>query len=122
MDPRIEELLGKVHEKIDAIWADLSNTAKRKEIRMKFVETGQLQMASDLLFSQAEMARYKNDPGLARACYIRVLELDPGRSEGVENVAGAKRALAEPELSEASVASSGVDMSEVQRRLDAAMR
>jgi hypothetical protein len=79
-------------------------------------------LASDLLYSQAEMARYKNDNGLARICYVRVLELDPGSSDGAENVAASKRALAEPEMSAEAVAGSGVDIEDLQRRLDDTLR
>jgi hypothetical protein len=122
MDDRIEELLGQVHAKLDETWSRLKVATTRKEIRNEFVEMGQLRMASELLFSQAEMARYKNDNGLARVCYVRVLELDPGGPDGAENVAGSKRALAEPELSGEAVAASGADIKELQRRLDATLR
>jgi len=120
-DARLEELLDEVHVKLDEIWSRLSVTPNRKAIRNEFVEMGQLRMASDLLFNQAEMAVYKNDLGLARLCYIRVLELDPGGSEGAENVFKSKKALAGPQLSALSAGASGVDMKEVQRRLDASL-
>jgi len=122
MDARIEDLLRQVHVRLDETWAKLKVASKRKVIRNEFVERGQLQMASDLLYSQAEMARYKNDNGLARICYVRVLELDPGSSDGAENVAASKRALAEPEMSAEAVAGSGVDIEDLQRRLDDTLR
>jgi hypothetical protein len=121
MDPRIEDLLGQVHAKLDETWAKLKVAPTRKAIRNEFVERGQLRMASDLLYSQAEMARYKNDNGLARVCYVRVLELDPGGPDGAENVAASKRALKDPELSAESVGASGVDVEDLQRRLDATL-
>ena len=121
MDERIKGLFDEVHERLDALWADLQVERNRKDIRGKVVEIGQLRMASDLLHSQGEMARYKDDNALARVCYVRVLELDPGGAAGAENVAAAKRALKDPELSASAVAGSGVDMEALQRRLDAAI-
>ena len=121
MDDRIKELFDQVHERLDALWAELKSDRNRKEIRGKVVEIGQLRMASDLLHSQGGMARYKNDFALARVCYVRVLELDPGGPAGAENIAAAKRALQDPQLSESAVADAGVDMIDLQRRLDAAI-
>jgi len=121
MDSRIRELFDQVHEGLDALWVELKVERNRKEVRGKVVEIGQLRMASDLLNSQGAMAQYKNDFALARVCYVRVLELDPGGPAGAENVAAAKKALQDPRLSESAVADAGVDMIDLQRRLDAAI-
>jgi hypothetical protein len=121
MDSRMRELFDQVHERLDALWAELKVERIRREVRGKFVEIGQLHMASELLHSQGEMARYKNDFALARVCYVRVLELDPGGTSGSENIAAAKRALQDPELSASAVADTSVDMIDLQRRLDAAI-
>ena len=121
MDPRIKGLFDDVHGRLDALWQELKQERNRKEIRAKVVEIGQLRMASDLLHSQGGMALYKNDFALARVCYVRVLELDPGGTDGAENIAAAQKALRDPQLSESAVAESGVDMVALQRRLDAAI-
>jgi hypothetical protein len=121
MDARIKELFDAVHERLDALWEELKLERNRKEIRGTFVEMGQLRMASDLLHSQGGMALYKNDFALARVCYVRVLELDPGGADGAENIAAAKKALSDPQLSATAVSESGVDMAALQRRLEAAI-
>jgi len=117
-DARIDDLLRQVREMAEEIWQRLKTPQGRLEARKQVVEIGQLRMASDLLFAQGEMARYKGNMGLARVCYIRVLELDPGGPEGAENTQGSKKALADPALSEEAVAASGVDLRDLQRKLD----
>ena len=117
-DERINALVRQVREISEAIWARLKTPQGRLESRKDVVEIGQLRMASDLLFAQGEMARYKGKMGLARVCYIRVLELDPGGPEGAENTHGSKKALADPQLSEEALKASGADLRELERKLD----
>ena len=119
MDDRLDELVTAVQEKAAKIWKRLSTHQGRLESRKTFVEQGQLTMASDLLLAQGEMALYKGDAPLARACYVRVVELDPGGRGGSENLNTAKKALQDPRLSEDAVAAQGVDMEALQRKLNA---
>ena len=61
------------------------------------------------------MALYENDFVLARVCYVRVLELDPGGAAGSEHIAAAHKALSTPQLSDFDV-----DSVAFEPRLDAA--
>ena len=66
------------------------------------------------------MALYENDFVLARVCYVRVLELDPGGAAGSENIAAAHKALSTPQLSAGAVSDFDVDIVALDPRLDAA--
>ena len=114
LDDRIEELIRMIRERAEQIWTRLGSRTGRKEARKKVVGDDQLRMASDLLDKQGEMASFKGDFRIVRACYERVLELDPGGSEGVENLKRAKQWLADPRVSGAHLG----DMSDIQEKLD----
>jgi hypothetical protein len=101
LDARVEELIENVHKKAAEIYRLIHSPKGRAEARKDLVSVDQLRMASDLLDKQGEMAAYKGEVALARACYERVLELDPGGPEGAENIARAKAALNDPRMQSA---------------------
>jgi hypothetical protein len=114
LDERIEELIRSISARAEQIWSNLGTRAGRQEARKRVVGVDQLRMASDLLDKQGEMATFKNDFRIVKACYERVLELDPGDSEGIENLRRAKQWLADPRVVSATVG----DLSGIQEQLD----
>jgi len=104
MDPRIEDLITSIHKRAAEVWDTLQSRQGRKAARLKVVGVDQLRMASDLLDKQGEMATFKGDFRLVRACYERVMELEPGGPEGVENLRRAKQWLADPRVQGAGYA------------------
>ncbi|MCP4867928.1 MAG: hypothetical protein GY898_04355 [Proteobacteria bacterium] len=103
LDPRIEGIIEQIHARAHEVWALLATRGLRREQRLLVVGVDQLQMASDLLDTQGEMATFKNDFRYVRACYERVQELDPGRPEGTENRKRAKLWLADPRVAGANI-------------------
>ena len=114
LDDRIGGLIESISKRAQQIWTRLGTRSGRKEARKRVVGDDQLRMASDLLDKQGEMASFKSDFRIVRACYERVLELDPGGSEGVENLRRAKQWLADPRVAGAVMG----DLSDVQDQLD----
>ncbi len=118
LDDRIRGLLAEIRRRADECWARLSGTATRKVARLEIVGTDQLRMASDLLDKQGEMAIFKADFPLAKAIYTRVLELEPGGVEGIENVTRAKAALSDPRIDGAADVVGGVGIDALRRQFD----
>ncbi len=119
LDERLEGLMDEIRQRADSIWQRLKDAQGRRAARKEVVGDDQLRMASDLLDRQGEMAAFKNDFLLVRACSQRVLELDPGGSEGVENIRRAKTWLADPRIQGlATSGSSAAKLEEIQRKLD----
>jgi hypothetical protein len=103
LDGRLEELIDEIRSHAGEIWALLETRPGRQEQRKAVVGANELQMASDLLDKQGEMASFKADFRLVKACYERVLELDPGTHDGAENRRHAKRWLSDPRVSNVAV-------------------
>lgn len=97
LDDRIRGRLAEIRSLADTAWRKVSTVGARKEYRKGVVGSDQLRMASDLLDKQAEMALFKGDFPLARACYDRIVELDPG-NDGGEVLNRAKAQLADPRI------------------------
>ncbi len=116
MDERVEMLLERIHKLGSDTYAALQSKPGRVEARKSIVGNDQLQMASDLLDKQGEMAMYKNDYPVAKALYEKVIELDPGSSEGAEYRSRARKNLALPALVNAS--SHGVVLDDLTRQVD----
>jgi hypothetical protein len=115
-DRRVTELLDRIHKLGNDAYESLKTKPGRVEARKGIVGNDQLQMASDLLDKQGEMALYKQDYPVAKALYEKVIELDPGAPEGKEYRKRAKMNLARPELVNASTA--GVVFADLTRQVD----
>ncbi len=115
-DGRVKELLDRIHKLATEAYEKLKTKPGRVEARKSIVGNDQLQMASDLLDKQGEMALYKSDFPVARALYEKVIELDPGAPEGREYRKRAKQNLARPELMNASTV--GVVLEDLTRQVD----
>jgi hypothetical protein len=113
-DPRIQDLIARIGVRAEEVWARLSTRPNRKEVRKKVVGVDQLRMASDLLDKQGVMASFKSDFRVVRACYERVVELEPGGPEGVENMKRAKQWLSDPRVTGVAAA----DLSGMTEELD----
>ena len=107
MDDRIDGIIDQIHARANEVWKLLETRELRREQRKLVVGVDQLQMASDLLDKQGEMATFKSDFRMVRACYERVQELDPGRPEGSENRKRAKQWLSDPRVAGAHVGDLG---------------
>ena len=97
-DARVNELMGAIRKKADAVYARLSDPRGRKEARKGHVGADQLLMAVELLDKQAELAMWKNDFAFVKACYERVIDLDPGVAEASDARRNARKALADPRI------------------------
>lgn len=106
LDARIRTKLQEIRGLVEGAWRKVGGVAARKEYRKGLVGADQLRMASDLLDKQAEMALFKGDFPLARACYERIVELDPG-NDGGEVLNRAKAQLADERLMSAAELSPG---------------
>jgi len=100
-DSRIKELMAEIKAKADALFKQLSDKRGRKAARKGHVGDDQLLMAVDLLDKQAQMALFKNDFAYVKACYERVLDLDPGVAEAGEARRNARQAMSRPEIAKA---------------------
>jgi hypothetical protein len=90
-----------LREKADAIYKQLSDRNGRREARKGQIGNDQLLMAVDLLDKQAQLALWKNDFAFVKACYERVLDLDPGLADSGEARRNAKSAMANPAVANA---------------------
>ena len=101
LDPVLDELeLAEVGAIRDAIRARLvevravfSDEEQRREYRGTLVEKAKCRMAAELFLRQGEMALFKGEGVLARECFERVLEVDPGGGQSTLRLARAKRVL-----------------------------
>jgi hypothetical protein len=100
-DERIKQLMRDIRAKIDEIYSKLSDRRGREEARKGIVGPDQLLMAVELLDKQAQLALWKSDFAFAKACYERVLDLDPGTVEAGEARRNARKAMADPRVSTA---------------------
>ena len=116
VDSRVEELLDRIHKMAEETYKSLLTKPGRVEARKGIVGNDQLQMASDLLDKQAEMAMYKTDFPVAKALYQKVIELDPGAPEGAEYRNRARKNLARQELVNASTV--GVVLDDLTKQVD----
>ncbi len=117
LDSRLEDLIDRIEKEAAAVWERLGSAKARKEARKKVVQDDQLTMACELLFKQADMAKFKGEYPLSRACYERLIELDPGLHVGADIVRKSKAALEEPALKGVQVEIGGLDMADLKRRL-----
>ena len=72
----------------------------------------------DAFYGRA-LAIYKGDFALAKACFERVIELDPGGTSGVDNISRARKFLSDSRLESIDLSSAefaGLDA--LQRRMD----
>ncbi|GEM_PF-5358431 len=100
-DARIKELMADIERRAEEIYKKLSDRAGRRDARKGRVGDDQLLMAVDLLDKQAQMALWKNDFAFVKACYERVLDLDPGVAEAGEARRNARSAMSRPEIKNA---------------------
>ena len=100
-DPVLDELeLDEVGAMRDAIRAKLTevrrifvDTEALREYRGTLVERGKARQAAELFHRQGEMALFKGEGDLARECFERVQEVDPGGGQSTLRLARAKRVL-----------------------------
>jgi hypothetical protein len=106
-DARIKELMKQIKDRADAKFKTLSDRNGRRASRKNRVGDDQLLMAVELLDKQAQLALWKNDFAFVKACYERVLDLDPGVAEAGEARRNAKAAMSRPEVANAKQAGEG---------------
>ncbi len=101
LDPVLDELeMDEVGAIRDAIRARLievrdvfADTERRREYRGTLVEKAKCRMAAELFHRQGEMALFKGEGDLARECFERVQEIDPGGSHSALRLARSKRVI-----------------------------
>ena len=117
-DDRIKALITRIQEKANAIYRSLGDRAGRRAARKTRVGDDLLLMACELLDQQAQLALWKNDFPFVKACYERVLDLDPGVAEAGEARRNAKKAMADPRIANAQQPGEG-RMKDLQKSFDA---
>ena len=101
LDPVLDELeLDEVGAIRDAIRARLievrgvfADEEQRREYRGSLVEKAKCRMAAELFLRQGEMALFKGEGDLARECFERVMEIDPGGGQSALRLARSKRVI-----------------------------
>ena len=116
-DTRIRELAAQIRSKADDLYAKLKTKAGRDELRRGRIDPSQFLMASDLLYKQADIEIFKNNLGVARVLFDRILELVPATPEGQEYRVKAKEGLRNPAVGGAKYPGEGFQA--VFKKLDA---
>ena len=89
---RVGEMRREISEKLTEVRQIFANEEARKEYRTTLIERGKLSMAANLFGKQGEMALFKCEATLAKDCFSRVIEVDPG-GPGEEHRGRARRVL-----------------------------
>lgn len=87
------EVLVQARARLGEVRATLIAADGRRKHRNERIGADQREMAADLFAKQGEMALFKADGRLARRCFLRALEIDPGTADGEERRARARAAL-----------------------------
>jgi hypothetical protein len=118
MDPRLGDLIDRIHIRADELLLKLKSKQGRDSIRRSMVGESQLIMASDLTLKQGDMEAYKSNFGVARVCYERVLELAPRIHETKDARVWAKKQLRNPTIAEAQLPGTSASLDAVGRAVD----
>lgn len=116
-DARIRDLAAQIRRHADDLYLKLKTRAGRDELRKGRIDPSQRLMASDLLYRQADMEIFKNNLGVARVLFERILELVPATSEGQEYRDKAREGLKNPAVAGAKYPGEGFQA--VFKKLDA---
>lgn len=101
VDSRIVELIGTLERTADEAMKKVIEPVDRRKVRRTLVGADQIRMAAELLQGHAKDARAKGEFGLAKACCLRVVDLNPEGSEGREMLARARKWLSESTVARA---------------------
>jgi len=89
---RIGQMRQEIRDKLVEVRGIFADRDRRQAYRATLIERGKLAMASSLFAKKGEMALFKREATVARDCFLRVIEVDPG-GPGTEHVGRARRVL-----------------------------
>jgi hypothetical protein len=101
VDTKIAALIVRLEQAADKALDDLRDPDTRRKLRRRLVGADEVRMAAELLQGHAKTARSGGEFAVARACCVRIIDLNPEGREGREVLARARKWLSESKIAEA---------------------
>lgn len=103
VDSRITQLIATLRQIAGETMEKVIDPGKRRKLRRALVGADEIRMAAELLFGHAMEARTNREFAVAKACCLRILDLNPEGTEGRDMLARARKWLSESDLAGADV-------------------
>jgi hypothetical protein len=105
VDSRIEGLITTLERTAGEAVEEVLDPVQRRKLRRALVGADEIRMAAELLLGHARTARADDEFASAKACCLRIVDLNPEGSAGREALARARKWLSESRVAGAGLPS-----------------